>query len=141
MTQAEVERASAAELACYRELAGAYAAMAAALADDRFPAPAGTLATEQARADAASAELRRLATLLAPHRLGGEPVPSRVQALWQASAVLAAAAAESNAALVRAARARQATLTGRLAQLGTGRRALRGYRPLAATPIRPGFFA
>jgi hypothetical protein len=131
MTPAEIERASAAELASYRELARAYVAMAAG-----GGAHAAPLSAAQAQADAASIELRRLATLLAPQRLGGEPVPARIQALWQASALLAADAAEANAALVRAARARQTAIAGRLAQLGTGRRALRGYRP--ATPASVG---
>jgi hypothetical protein len=140
MTQAEVERASAAELASYRELAEAYAAMAAALGDDGAPVPTAVLAAEQARAEAASAELRRLATVLGPHRLGTEPVSARIQALWQESAMLAADAADANAALVRAARARQATLSGRLSQLGAGRRALRSYRP-SAPPVRAGISA
>jgi hypothetical protein len=141
MTEAEVEHASGAELACYRELAAAYAAMAAALADEHTPVPADALAAAQARADAASVELRRLATSLAPHRLGGEPVPSRVQALWQASAALAAEAALANAALVRAARARQTVVAGQLARLGTGRRALGAYRPAPRTPVRTGLSA
>ena len=140
MTHAEVERASAAELASYRELATAYAAMAAALGADGAPVPAAVLAAEQARAEAAAVELRRLATVLGPHRLGTEPVSARIQALWQESALLAADAADANAALVRAARARQATLTGRLSQLGTRRRALQGYRPTAAL-VRAGVSA
>ena len=139
MTHAEIERASAAELASYRCLARAYAAMAAALGDDGAPVPVAVLAAEQARAEAASAELRRLATVLGPHRLGAEPVSARIQSLWQESAVLAADAADANAVLVRAARTRQATITGRLSGLGAGRRALRGYRPTA--PVRAGISA
>jgi hypothetical protein len=126
MDGGELLRTSRRERELYAALAAAYRDLAATLADD---VDAVGIAAHRARAEEITAALRAAAAALAPSRLGGEPVPGEVQAVWRASAALAAEAAEANAALAALARARQAALAHRLAEVRAGRRGLAGYRP------------
>jgi len=128
MTAATLQDLSARERDAYRELVVAYRALAAALTGDMALEPA-RLAADQARADAAAERLRTTAAALAPHRLGGEPAPAAVHALWCESATLAAEASQLNATLLGHARGRQARISAQLTALAQGRRALAGYRP------------
>jgi len=134
MRDDELTRASRREHALYGELAAVYRGMLEALTDERAPVDPACLASEAARADAATAALASLGAALAPSRREGR-APSEVVALWQASAALAAEAAATNRSLVRAARARQARIAARCAALGTGRHALAGYRPAGAPMV------
>jgi hypothetical protein len=131
MDPAALHEASARELACYRDLAGAYAELAELL-EGPGPADATRLAAADARAGAATVALRALAARLAPWRLGAEPVARDVRDLWAAAAALAAEAAAANGRLLRRARERQAAIRARLGRTDQGRRALRAYRPAGA---------
>jgi hypothetical protein len=124
--------ASAAEVAAYRTLTAAYRALLGQLAAAGASVDAAVLAVESERADAATAELRRLAARLASHRLGTAAVPDTVRAAWRESAALAADAVRLNGALAAHARRRQAALAAELARLGAARRGLGAYRPAAA---------
>jgi hypothetical protein len=128
MDDAALLRASRRERALYEELHTAYRTLASTLCDEAV-LDVSVVAAHRERADAATAALRQVATLLAPHRLGGVSIPPEVRTEWQASAALAAEAAEANARLMALARARQVALGMRLAQLGETRRVLAGYRP------------
>jgi hypothetical protein len=125
-------RASRHERALYEELHAAYRALASTLCDDGAVLDVSVVAAHRERADAATAALRQVATVLAPRRLGGVSIPHEVRTEWQASAALAAEAAEANARLMALARARQVALSTRLVQLGETRRVLAGYRPPGA---------
>jgi hypothetical protein len=129
MDDAALLRASRRERALYEELHAAYRLLASTLGDEGAILDVSVVAAHRERADAATAALRQVATLLAPHRLGGVSIPTEVRTEWQASAALAAEAAEANAHLMVLARARQVALSTRLAQLGETRRVLAGYRP------------
>ena len=130
MDAVELERASEGELRHYAELTCSYEELAVLLAEPGHVEP-GRLAAARDRAVAAAAALTRVAALLAPQRLSGEPVDVAVQVLWRRSAALAARAAELNRELVTAARARQVGIVRRLVELRSGRQALAGYRPVA----------
>ncbi|HYR95530.1 MAG TPA: hypothetical protein VEM57_02295 [Candidatus Binatus sp.] len=135
MDEAGLLRASERERALYDELGAAYRALAAALADEAAPVDPETVTAHQQRVEATVEALRSISAAVTPHRLSGAPVAADVASLWRASAGLAAAALEANRKLGALARARQAALAARLAQLDEGRRALAGYRPSVA-PVR-----
>lgn len=132
MNEAALLRASRRERALYEELHAAYRTLAATLGDESADLDLSEVAAQRERADAATAALRQVATSLAPHRLSGVSVSAEVRAEWQASATLAAGAAEANARLMELARARQVAVGTRLVQLGKTRRVLAGYRPPGA---------
>jgi len=134
MDYAELVGASRRERALYEELAAAYRAMVGVLRDEHAPVDPAWVAAHGARAEAATAALRAVAARLAPHRLGGDTVPAEAEALWRASAALAAEAAQTNADIIGLARARQRRLADHLARLGDGRRGLAGYRPRGERP-------
>jgi hypothetical protein len=131
--------ASRREQALYEELLGCYRALVEALGDPETPVAPEVVAGHGARADATTAELRRLAAELGPHRLSGTAVDAETRAAWRASADRAAEAARLNAQLTLLARARQQALAARLARLEAGSQALAGYRPRAA--VRGGVVA
>ena len=128
MAEDELTRASRREHALYGELGAVYRGILEALTDERAPVDPARLASETARAEAATRALAVLDSVLAPLRRAGR-APAEVLALWQASAALAAEAAVTNRELLSAARARQARIVARSTMLGAGRRALTGYRP------------
>ena len=123
----ELTRLSARELLHYQELARAYQALTALLAREG-PVALDQLAEQQERAEEATAELRALQPLLAPHRLLADRVPEAVRTLWRSSAELAAEAAAANTALLTQADFRLTAALGRLGELQVGRRALSAYR-------------
>jgi len=134
MREDELTRASRREHALYGELGAVYRGILEALTDERAPVDPARLASETARAEAATRALAVLDSVLAPLRRAGR-APAEVLALWQASAALAAEAAVTNRELLSAARARQARIATRCAALGAGRQALAGYRPAGATTV------
>jgi len=127
MDDTELLHTSRREHALYRELAAAYQAMASALKDECAPVDPTWLGTTEMRAEATVASLRNAAAELAPYRLSGAAVPAEAATLWRDSARLAAEAAELGTEAMQLARARQAAVAARLAQLTTGRRALAAY--------------
>ena len=129
MTEPELLHPSERELELYGELVATYRDLQAMLTDEHAAVDPAGLAAGHKRAEAATAELRAIAAALGPWRLAAEAVPAAVTRLWRASASLAAEAAAANAELANRARARQARLSSRLAELGHGRRGLAGYRP------------
>ena len=129
MDDAALLRASRRERALYEELHAAYRALASTLCDGDPALDASVVAAQRERADAATAALRQVGAVLAPHRLSGVAIAPDVRAEWEVSAALAAEAAAANARLMALARARQVALSTRLAQLGETRRVLAGYRP------------
>jgi hypothetical protein len=128
MAPADLLRASREERALYEMLGAVYAELAALLADEAADVDPVRVAALDAQADRVHEGLRTLAATLTPQRLGAEPVPAQVQALWRDSAGLAARAAEANAVLRELARRHQARVLARLAEVRAGRKALAGYR-------------
>jgi len=129
MDEAEIVAASRREHALYEDLCAAYQTLAAGLDS---ACDASRLVDENRRAESTIEALRGLAAALAPYRMTGEPVPPAVQAVWKASAALAADAARLNATITGLVRTRGEAVSARLAEVRRGRRALRGYRPSAA---------
>jgi len=123
----ELARLSARELLHYQELVRAYQALTALLAHEG-PVALDQLAEQQERAEEATAALRTLQPLLAPHRLLADRVPEGVRSLWRSSAELAAEAAAANTALLTQADFRLTAALGRLGELQVGQRALAAYR-------------
>jgi hypothetical protein len=135
----ELLRASRREREVYGLLDAVYRDLTRALALESGAVDPAWIAAENARAEAATEELRALAAVLGPIRLGGGAVPSEVRAVWAESATLAAEVVQANARLGELARTRRATVAAALARLGEGRRALAAYRPpsRSATPAGP----
>jgi hypothetical protein len=128
MDDAALLRASRRERSLYEELRAAYRTLATMLADEG-PLDVSGMAAQRERADAAAAEIARIAASLAPRRLGGAAVGPEVREEWRVSAALAAETTEANARLIAVARGRQGDLSARLVRLGQTRRVLQGYRP------------
>jgi hypothetical protein len=119
----------------YAALLAVYGELRSALAD-ASPVDPAWLAGQHARAERVAADLRTATAALAPHRLTGTPVAPAVQAVWRESAQAAADAAAANRDCVALARARQAAVTARIAELHGTRRSLAAYRPALATRTR-----
>jgi hypothetical protein len=128
-TQAELLGASQRELRLYQELLATYQDLTVLLTEEQAALDPTRLTTAGDRAEMITAELRALRDVLAPYRMSGEPVSAEIQALWRGSAALAAEAAGANARMVNHARARQAEITAKFAELARGRRVLAAYRP------------
>ncbi|HEV7732948.1 MAG TPA: hypothetical protein VGR62_12325 [Candidatus Binatia bacterium] len=128
-TQAELLGASQRELRLYQELLATYQDLTVLLTEEQAALDPTRLTTAGDRAEMLTAELRALRDVLGPYRISGDPVSAEIQALWRGSAALAAEAAGANARMVNHARARQAEITGKFAELARGRRVLAAYRP------------
>ena len=128
-TQAEMLGASQRELRLYQELLATYQGLTVLLTDEQAALDPSMLTSAGDRADILTAQLRALRDVLGPYRVSGDPVSAEIQALWRGSAALAAEAAAANVRMVHHARARQAEITGKFAELARGRRVLAAYRP------------